>query len=171
MVRLVEVVQTMHKRLATLLVEVDADLRRPGAGHSPDPTFRNCQHGLCESARSRRDFRGTPEACARWNCMHFRKGTKAATHHLRPFQACGGRLGASLNQMPSIRPAAKPRVDVRPGALVRAAPGHNTDVPSGDTEQFLVAAPNFGKHRLRLAGRSDVIALGDDCQQIRTEPA
>jgi hypothetical protein len=43
MVRLVEVVQTMHKRLATLLVDVDADLRRPGAGHSPDPTFRNCK--------------------------------------------------------------------------------------------------------------------------------
>ena len=59
-----------------------------------------------------------------------------------------GRLEASFDQMTSVRPDAKPRVDVRPGALVRTASCHNTDVPSGDTEEFLVAAPYFGKYGL-----------------------
>ena len=70
-----------------------------------------------------------------------------------------------------VRPAAKPSVDVRPGALVRPAPRHNTDVPSRDTEEFLVAASHFGEHGLRLARRSDVIPFGDDCKQIGAQSA
>ena len=45
-----------------------------------------------------------------------------------------------------------------------AAPRHDSDVTAGDTEDFFVAAPYLCKYGLRLAGRSDVITLGDDCQ-------
>src|ERR1035438_1892910 len=52
-----------------------------------------------------------------------------------------------------------------------AAPRHDSDVTAGDTEDFFVAAPYLCKYGLRLAGRSDVITLGDDCQQISTQLA
>jgi len=47
-----------------------------------------------------------------------------------------------------VRPATEPRVNVRPGALVRAAPCHDADVAPRDTEDFLVPAPYFGKYGL-----------------------
>ena len=54
---------------------------------------------------------------------------------------------------------------------MRAAARHDADVASGDAVEFLVAAPYLGKYCLRLAGRSDVIAIGDDRQQIGSQPA
>jgi len=50
--------------------------------------------------------------------------------------------------MTLVRTATEPCVNVRPCVFVRAAPRHDADVASWDTEDFLVAAPYFGKYGL-----------------------
>ena len=63
-----------------------------------------------------------------------------------------------------FRATTQPAINVRPGSFVRAAARHYADVPTRDSEDFLVAASHLGQNRLGLAWRGNVIALGDDSE-------
>src|ERR1700739_3907175 len=64
----------------------------------------------------------------------------------------------------------KPGIDVRPGALVGSAPGHDADVTARNTVYLCVGTAHFGQQRLRLAGWCDVVALGNHVKQVCPQP-
>src|ERR1700757_4874408 len=64
----------------------------------------------------------------------------------------------------------KPRVDVRPGALVGSAPCHDADVTARNAVYLCVGTSDFRQNRLRLAGRRNVIALCNYVKQVCPEP-
>src|SRR5689334_7489559 len=86
-------------------------------------------------------------------------GTQDSIAHFHPFvyRRRGRMAGAPAVLRPRGRslagPRGKPGVDARPGALDRATPGHDADVPAGHAQQLLVGAAHFLQDSLRLAGR------------------
>ena len=69
-----------------------------------------------------------------------------------------------------LRAPAEPLLDVRPCALLGAITGHDADMASMIAIDLGVRTADLRKNGLRLAGRCDVVAIGDDCQQIRPDP-
>src|SRR5213082_3336156 len=76
---------------------------------------------------------------------------------------------AGSRSLASVGPLPDPGLDLGPGALGRAAPGHQADVTSGHTQFLLVRAADLLQQARRLAGRRDVIVLGNDVEQARLE--
>src|ERR1039457_3662827 len=60
----------------------------------------------------------------------------------------------------------QPSIDVWPGVFAGTAARHDSDVATGNPEQFPVLAADLRHDGLRLTRRGDVITLGDDRQQI-----
>src|SRR5438067_11787955 len=73
---------------------------------------------------------------------------------------------ASPSSSAARRARGEPGVDLRPGALGRAAADHDPDVTARYAQHLLVRAADFLDHRRRLAGWSDVVILGDDIEQV-----
>src|ERR1700693_6163066 len=65
----------------------------------------------------------------------------------------------------------QPVMEVRPGDLVSATSGHNSNMASGGAEEFFIFAAHLRQDRFRLAWRGNVVSFRDHCKQIRADAA
>src|SRR5262249_38490929 len=80
-------------------------------------------------------------------------------------------LGRPAGPGSSARAGRQPALDVRPGVLLGPGAGHDADVAALDAEQLLVAAADPAHDALGLAGRGDVVGLGDHVEHAGLHPA
>src|SRR6185295_9127242 len=71
----------------------------------------------------------------------------------------------------SVGSGLDPGLHLGPGALRGSAPRHHPDVAAGNAQLLLVLASHLVHQPRRLAGRGDVVVLGDHVQEARLELA